>query len=282
MKSMHLFIWGVLATTITSINNSHAETAFSERFSLSLGASVTTFDSSLDLDAVNSIVDRPIDIEDDLKFDEEINLANFSAYWRFAPRHRILFDYLPADRTSSAKLSNDIYFDGDTISAGADTKANYDTTIYDLSYLYSIYQSEDLEMGAGVGLYWMQIDLSISASGFISSESQGRGGKAFNANYKNSGDVDVPLPTLNGFVSYRVLPSWYLKGNIQYFDLSLDSFYGHMTSVSLSSEYYFTQYWGLGASISMLDLDIQSDISFFRGDLAWAYQGASLYLTAKY
>ncbi len=124
-----------------------------DTYRISLGTSVSNFDTNIELNSKEFAQGIGIDFEDDLDFDEQVTSGWLGGYWRFANRHRISFSYSPYKRTARHTLDTDIRINDQTIEAGALVKSNLKTSIYDINYMYSFYQSSDWEISLTGGIY---------------------------------------------------------------------------------------------------------------------------------
>ncbi|MGD9309962.1 MAG: hypothetical protein PVG51_12515, partial [Desulfosarcina sp.] len=52
-----------------------------------------------------------------------------------------------------------------TIEAGTDVEAFFDLDIYELSYSYTFFQDERIDLAVGLGFYIMPIDFGLRATG---------------------------------------------------------------------------------------------------------------------
>ncbi len=265
--------------------NSSAMAGKDTRFQLNLGSSINTFDSDLRTDSKIEGFNKsiPIDMEKDLNFDEDVKINWLSGYWRFASRHRIRFEYLPISRSSSGNITQDIDFNGSTIKAGAQVSTDFDTYIYDVNYIYSVYQGDKLEVGLTAGLYWMDVDIDIKAQGNvdIADEAQSQVIE-FYEEYSDSVSVDAPVPLFGIGLSYAITPRWGVNAGARYLDVDIGDYEGRVVSLLASTDYFFTKHFGTGLSVGTFDMQIEGEGRDLKGTIDWAYDGAQAYLSIAY
>jgi hypothetical protein len=78
-------------------------------------------------------------------------------------------------RDGSRHIGQDIIFEDENgnpvvIEAGTQVDSFFDLDIYELTYSYSFFQDERLDLAAGFGFYVMPIDLGLRAGGLIEAE----------------------------------------------------------------------------------------------------------------
>ena len=195
-----------------------------DKFRLSLGSSVNDFNSEVRVDSKNLPAALPINLEDDLKFDDNVDIEWLAGYYRFSDKHRVSFEILPISRSAKATLTDDIEFEDDIIKAGAFVKSDFDTTIYDINYVYSFYQSDKWELGVTAGLYWMDVEIALEATGDIQVRTrEGDGDISFQDDYKESERAHAPLPLFGLSANYRLAPNWEVGAGFRYLDRTCPS-----------------------------------------------------------
>ncbi|ARN75962.1 outer membrane beta-barrel protein [Oceanicoccus sagamiensis] len=254
-----------------------------DRFRLSLGSSVNDFNSEIRVDSKNLPAALPINLEKDLKFDDSVDIDWLAGYWRFSDKHRIQFEILPITRSARATLEDDIEFEDDIIKAGAFVKSDFDTTIYDINYMYSFYKTDKWELGATAGLYWMDVEVELEAAGDIQVRTRdGDGDISFQDDYKESEQAHAPLPLFGLSATYKILPNWEVGTGFRILDIEIGDYSGTFISFIASTNYFFSEHLGVGFSIGDFDLDVEADGSDYRGKFEWSYEGAQAYLSMRY
>lgn len=272
------------ATLLMTVNTLAGTGAFNERFRMSAGSSINTFDSDLQLNSKTRKNNASISLEDDLKYNEDVSINFGRLYWRVADKHRISVEHLPLKRSTNARIDEDIDFEDDTILAGATIDSDFDTYITDINYIYSVYKSPKLEVGISGGIYWMDLDFSIGANGFIENSS---GEVEFDEDYNNSADFGAPVPLLGVYVDYALTQNWFVGGGARYFTIPTVEFGGteydgQIISLEIYTEYYVLKHLGLGTAVGYFDLSASAEGGSFRGDVDWGYSGIQAFVALKY
>lgn len=251
-----------------------------ETWFLSAGRSATSFNSEFKVNSLDDSVDKAVDLEDDLGYDNNVTAYWLAGFWRYSENHRIHITYLPIRRSTKATLTEDINIGDSIIKADAFASSNSRSNIYDIDYLYSFYKRPSIDLAFSVGLYWLQTRLELSAAGQIVIDDTEE--PEFQENYKTHQKLNAPMPLLGFTASYEITPSWRIHGAARYLHASLDNIEGRLISLSFKTDYFFTHNWGLGMAITAFDLDVEHEGLVFNNNFSWNYEGAQAYFTFKY
>lgn len=257
-----------------------AWSALDETYQLTIGASISDYDSKISINSRDDSIDKEIDIEDVLGLDNEVRLGWIKGVWRMGNRHRLSLIYLPIKRTSTITTSNDIDVDGNVIKAGAFLGTSVSTHVFDIEYIYSFFKRPDLELGITGGLYWMNSLVEVTAAGEIILEGDDK--PEFRTDYEANQRLIAPLPLLGMAAVYEINPQWRAKVNARYFDITIGDIDGRILSLTLASEYYFTKHLGLGASFASFDLSVRQNGVVFINTLQYQYNGLQAFLVMKF
>lgn len=257
-----------------------AWSALDETYQLTIGTSVSDYDSKIRINSRDDSIDKEIDFEDVLGLDNKVRLSWIKGVWHMGARHTLNLIYLPISRSSSITSSNDIDVGGNVIKAGASFATSVNTHVFDIEYIYSFYQRPDLEIGVTGGLYWMNSLVEVAAAGEIILE--GEDLPEFRTDYQANQRLIAPLPLLGIAAIYEINPQWRAKVNARYFDVTIGDIDGRILSLTLGTEYYFTKRLGLGASIASFDLSVQQNGVVFINSLQYEYVGLQAFMVMKF
>lgn len=253
---------------------------FDERYSLTVGGSLTEFDTKLRINSRDESIDNEIDIEDELGFDSEVRLGWINGKWRIADRHRLSVLYIPIRRTTELTTSNDIDVGGNTIKAGAFLDSSVKTHVFDIEYIYSFFKHPDIEIGFTAGIYWMNSLAELTAAGEIVFE--GEDVPEFRSDYEASQRLIAPLPLIGFTAGYELNPQWIATASARYLDVTISDIDGRILNLNLSTEYYFTKHVGAGVSLALFDVSVRHNGVVFYNTLTYEYSGLQAYLAFKY
>lgn len=254
--------------------------AFDERYEMSVGGSVTTFDTKIRINSRDNSIDNEIDFEDGLGFDNKVRLGWINGKWRMADRHRLSLLYVPIKRTSTFTTTSDLNVDGNVIKSGAFVSASVKTHVFDIEYIYSFLKRPAWEIGFSAGVYWMNSLAEVAAAGEIIIE--GSDQAEFRADYEANQRLIAPLPLIGFSASYAFNPKWNAHATARYLDVTINNIEGRIMNLNLSTEYYFTKHMGAGAGLTAFDISVRQNGVVLLNSLTYEYSGLQAYLTFKY
>ena len=251
---------------------------FNEKIQISLGRSITTFDTDLAINTKDNSIDKNIDLEDDLNFDQQVQSSWFRASYRLSNRHRLRFTYTPIRRTAQAESQKDLNIEDYIIKAGATLDSKTRSEIYDVDYVYSFYKRPDLELGMSGGIYWYATNSEIVANGEIVLENNET---QVLQTYKTKQKFYAPLPLLGMTASYELNSQWKIHSAARYLYVSIANITGRITSAAASADYYINDNWGIGFALSAFTLDATREGLVVDNGLRWSHSGAQFYIVYK-
>lgn len=278
MKPLRCLLPSTLLTLLPMVS-SDALALGDETFTLVVGGSLSQFNSEIMVNGKVRDNNARIDLEDDLDLDEDIDFVVAKAVWRFYDRHRISVEYNPFSRKSQVTLDEDLEFEDNVIHAGGDVSTESRFRIFDINYIYSFYQTPELEIGVSGGIYWVDFTFETNASAFIEDEN---GTLEYDDSYSNSVKSDLPLPLLGVYLNYQLAKNWELYSGLRYFDAEFDAYNGSIVNLVAGIDYSLMDHLAVGLSVASFDLKAGADENNFNGELGWEYSGAQLYLKLQY
>lgn len=202
---------------------------FAERFRIYVHAYFPNLDTEVRLDSQSGLIGTTISFEQNLGLSDTESIPAAGFGWRFAKRHRLRFDFFELNRSGSSVTTSEIRF-GDTVfQADLPISSFMDTSVYSLSYAYSVLFNERAEIGLLAGLSVQDIAVGIKGTlvpGLLEEET----------------GVTAPLPTFGVTGMYALNEQWALKANVAYFALELsfdddENLGGELINVEAAVEY---------------------------------------------
>ncbi|MBE9560210.1 MAG: hypothetical protein IMF15_05440 [Proteobacteria bacterium] len=256
------------------------QAAFDERYQLTIGGSVTDYDSKISINSRDDSVDKEIDLEDVLGLDTTVRLGWVRGSWRMADRHRLSLLYMPIKRTSLVTSQKDIDIDGNIIKSGASIGVEANTHTFDIEYIYSFYKTPEAEVGVTGGIYWMNSLVEVSAAGEVVLE--GSDQAEFRTDYQSNQRVVAPLPLIGVKAAYEFNQQWRARVSARYLDLTVGDIEGRILNLNLVAEYYFNNNLGLGASLTTFNVSVRQNGVVFINTLTYQYNAVQAFLVLKY
>jgi hypothetical protein len=172
-------------------------------------------------------------------------------------------------------ISEDILWDGKTISAGASVDSFFNMDIYKINYVYSFYHNEKVELALTAGLHITSLDLGLGAQGNI----DGVPGQK----YSSGEAVTVPLPVFGFKGEYTIIDKeLFVNYKAEYFYIEFDDYEGSLLSTAINLEYRFMENIGVGTGFNVNKILVQMDDGSKKFEAENTLAGVMLYLTYIY
>lgn len=229
-----------------------------DKFRLTAGSlSVLRYESTTSLTSADVGLGIAFSPEDSLGWDSDQTVFRLDGRYRFNPSHSLSFSLYRISVDGVQSLIEEIdWIDREgnpiTIPVGASVSSGLNYDILKLSYLWTYYSNEKLELTVGAGLHvtWLAVDIEAETT------SSGIGAE--------KADSTLPLPVLAIGLDYNVSSklSWYLKSEM--FAISLGDWHGVYSDTQFGTEYRAFENVGFGIGLGTSSLDIDEDIGRAR------------------
>jgi hypothetical protein len=258
----------------SSVLANEESTVGKDKFRLNVGGFLPAIDSALTITSKNLDLGTRVDLENDLGFDENVNVFQVSGYWRFAKRHRLLAGYYTFDRDASKTLTEQIQIGDKLFDVGASVYSNWEIDFFQVSYAYSFIQTQKWEVSGSLGLYYLDTAINLRGQGSISN---GEGGWIIAGQVSEEESVGLPIPIFGLAAEYHISPKWRAKVGGRYFTLSIDEWSGHILEATAALEFLFHKNFGIGTGYSYFDLEVERDREARVSDLTYTYSAVQIY-----
>jgi hypothetical protein len=245
-----------------------------KKFNVDAAALIANIDTNLNLGAKGFGV--KVDVEDFFGMDTTNSIFKLKGFWRFTDnlRHRLGFEYSSYRRDGYRTILEDFTIEDDngnqiTIPAGTQVNSYFDLDIYKISYSYSFFQDDRIDLAAGIGVYWMPIDIGVNSKGLI--------------RVNETEKFDAPLPTVALRADFAITPKWFLRSSLELFYLEIQQFKGSIYQSTVALEYLPWKHVGFGFAFDTFNLHIEANGEDypeidFRGELDFNITGLLLYM----
>jgi len=273
-------ILGILVFLVLTPVSSQAEDWIkqgNETFTLGLGAFLPAFDTILRVDNQTVGAGDSIDLENDLGLKEDQTVFWVGGTWRFADRHRLGVSYFSFERDASATALRDLTIGDEVYPVGASLDTKFGLTIAPVFYAYSFIKNQRHELAGSFGFHWFALDFEVQGSASLP-----EGDADANASAK----ADVPLPLFGLRYDYYVNQRWTTSVHGEVFALDITDeafrFSGSLYNIRLSTDYWVTNNFGIGAAVSWFDIDAKIDDSEWKGEIEYNYFGPQIYIQTRF
>ncbi len=244
-----------------------AEEKLPDKFSLRLGGyNVRNANTIARLDANNAPVGAYVDFNETLGGESTATVVRLDGLYRFNAHHGLDFSWYDLKFTGSRAVARDIEWGGQTYPVGAQVDSLLQFNVYKLSYQYSLFHNEEVELGALFGFHVMRVSAGIS------------GTSTTGTNESQSQAVTAPLPVWGLFAEYKFTPRFSAFYNYQFFFMNYeDKVSGGLQDFLFGLEYRLFRNFALGAAYNRfaLHLKAKGDTTTLYLDSSW--NGGMLY-----
>ncbi len=248
-----------------------------ERFTFGLGWVLNAFGTNLRVDNSTLGQGSDVDLKNDLGVDKEQSSFWTSAEWRFAPHHRIGFNYSQFKLSGTKTVTRDLQIGDQIYPAGATVSSELKIQIIPITYSYSFIKSDRHELAGTVGLNWSRVSFKAHGSASLS---------GLDASNDVTADADLPLPLFGLRYDHHFSQQWSTGLQVGYFTLKYGSdtlnVEGEIWSARAEAEYRFSKHFGLGMAIDGLELNVDASQGSWQGTIKYRYWGPQLYMKARF
>lgn len=197
-----------------------------DRIRVSLGAIRTSSSTTLQVDSSTGLPGTVIDGENQFGLDGSDIEPKFQVMVRAGERNRLRFDYFTLDRTGNAIVAEPIVFRDAVLQPGNPLQSLLNLRLFTITYGYSFWRSEKLEIAATLGI----TTVDISAQAKVQTD-------AVHVNQLEN--VAGPYPTPGIDATWVASKRFYFDGRIQYLDVHVDHLDGSLGFFELDALYRF-------------------------------------------
>ena len=245
-----------------------------ERFSVSLGGFGAVSNSDVRIGTNVAGIGVDVDVEEALNVSSSQSAVRLEALWRIGQkrRHRVGLSVFEFRRNGSAVAGTDITIGEIEIQQGDSVKTTYNTGIIKADYAYSFFMDDRFNLAVSGGIFFMPIELGISASG-VGSETT---------------SITAPLPTFGLSADFALSPKWILKQRLELFYLEIGDYRGAILDTNVMLEWNVWEHWGFGAGFDSFRVQVEARDEDeipgvdFVGSIKWSYTGLMLYVKYRF
>lgn len=264
-----LFFWPV---PLKAAYDSAGDDTWS-RAGLSLGGYLVALDSEVNFGLRG--FQGNINVEEALDLDVSTMVFRADGFVRFTPnlRHRLDLGWYSLRREGRRRLTEDITIDDTTYPAGTTVNSTYNFDICRVTYSYSFFQDDRMDLAAGIGAYIAPTMFEIRSTGGV----EGSESESFTA----------PLPVVELRGDFAVTPKLFLRSRIDVFYLKLGNYEGGITNLNVAMEYRFFKHLSTGVGFETFNFKVQTENSSYPprnllGEVSYRNVGLTLYLKAQF
>ncbi|MDF1884502.1 hypothetical protein JHD49_11175 [Sulfurimonas sp. SAG-AH-194-C21] len=248
----------------------------SDKWKINVGGMfVTNFETEMNLSPKNLPIGVKINTKDQLGMENDTGVFRLDGYYRFTDTQSIDISYFSVRSDGGREITQDIEWDGDTISAGAKIQSYFDMDVYKINYAYSFYHTKKVELALTAGLHITTIDLGLGAVGVVNGTPT--------ETYSSNSSTTIPLPVIGFKGEYTIIDKClFVTYKTDYFFLDYDGLTGSLISSALNLEYRFVDNVGVGVGYNANRIYLKSDDGDRKLEISNDLSGAQVYFTYIY
>jgi hypothetical protein len=225
-----------------------------DRVRVSLGIMDLSNSTTLQVDSTTGLPGTVINAESQLGLDKSDIEPKFQFMVRAGERSRLFFDYFTLDRSGDAVVTEPLVFRDSVLQVGDPVQSQLNVRVLSLTYGYSFWHSEKLEIAGTIGAS------SVDISAQVKVQTAAR-------HVNQMDDVAGPFPTPGIDATWVVSKRFYLDALAQYLDLHFDHLTGSLGFFEFDALYRFRPNvsfaLGYGQIKTHLDSTQNSSAGFF-------------------
>lgn len=186
-----------------------------DRVRVSLGAMHLSSATTIRADSTTGVPGTVVNGEDVLGLDKSDYEPKFQVMLRAGERNRLWLDYVTLDRSGDTVVQQPISFRDVVFQPGEPLQSELDLRILSLTYGYSFWHGEKVELAATLGVSAVE----ITAQAKVATQ-------AVHANQTE--DAAGPFPTPGLAATWAISKHFYLDGRVQYLNLHINDLDGSL------------------------------------------------------
>jgi hypothetical protein len=258
-----------------------ADTFGEDTITIRLGGYFSDFDTNVRLSGPNG--GDEVNLEDTLGLDSAQTVFRGGLAWRFAPRHRLVVEYLDFQRNSTGTAENSFTVDTKDgtyeFGAGATLETDFDWRLVPVTYTYSFFKTKNLEVAGSVGVHWFKANIGFEGAATVTPPG---GSPQQVASAAEAESASGPLPVFGLRAGYALSKDWIISAQAGWFGLDYDNYSGELWDLGVATEYWFSNNFGAGLGYSYYAIDIAVDNGAFETAADYTYNGLNAYIAVRY
>jgi opacity protein-like surface antigen len=248
----------------------------SDRFTIGLGGYWPDVSGEFSIDDPDGGDGTDIDFQDDAGLDDNETLPAFGLVWRVSNNTRIQGEYFSLDQSGTKRVDRTLHIGDREFDVGASIATDMNIDIVRAFFGYSFVKNDTTELGAGLGLHYFDLDISVAGKADIEESAD------ISAERSIIDDWAI-LPNIGGYANYAFSPKWIVGGRVDWISANINDFDGTLWNVEAHVQYQIFDHFGVGLAYRYLDLELAEE-NRAKGD--WEaeleYSGPLLFFTANF
>lgn len=199
-----------------------------DRVRVSLGAMHVSSSTTLRADSTTGVEGTVVNGEDQFGLDKSDYEPKFEVMVRAGTRNRLWLNYFTLDRDGSTVVQEPIVFRNVVLQPGEPLQSSLDLRLLSLTYGYSFWHGEKLELAATLGVTSVEINAQAKVATAL-------------VHVNETETAAGPFPTPGLAATWAVSKHFYLDGRVQYLNLHISDLDGSLGMGELNLGYRVQQ-----------------------------------------
>lgn len=234
------------------------------RFSIKFGYVYAFLDTRVSFELPHGNLNSTLSLEQNLGLPGNSTFFTGAFLYRITPRSGIYAQYYGINRSESTQTDQDYVFLRDTIPAGTNVKAHFNTQVISAGYLLSVLRDPNAFLGFYFNLYFMFLETGVKSDvGSISPDVK----------------LAAPLPNVGILASFRLTKWLNLNGGVGFFSLHTSDFGGSLYNFDISLMAKPFHFMGISLSYQEFDVNVEFPSDNINTIIDYNFRGPAIGLT---
>jgi hypothetical protein len=226
-----------------------------------------TVKTTLRVDSTSGTLGTPVSGETDLGFKGRLEQGRIELMIRMRSRSKLRVDYFETDRSGDQVLTRQILFGNQLFLTGDRATSSEDWRNFSLTYTYSFFRNEYLEIGTGLALHLLEADARSKVSARqLQQEVSGSGA----------------FPTIPLDLAWRISRRFAFTARGQYLHAAVNGFEGALGEYHGDFQYRWKPNFSLGAGYTIMQSSIVVNNATFPGEFRLNVRGPEAFFRVSF
>jgi hypothetical protein len=240
-----------------------------DRVRVSLGGMHVSSSTTIRADSTTGVTGTVINGEDQFGLDKSDYEPKFEVMVRAGTRNRLWFNYFTLDREGSTIVQEPISFRDVVLQQGEPLQSELDLRVLSITYGYSFWHSEKVELAATLAISSIQ----INAQAKVATEQ---------VHVNETETAAGPFPTPGIAATWSVSKHFYLDGRVQYLNLHINDLDGSLGMGELNAVYRFHPNVAFAVGYTEIKAHVDSTKSSDSGLFNFNSKGPQLFVRVSF
>jgi hypothetical protein len=204
-----------------------------------------------------------VNAENDLGLPHRERQGVVDFMFRLRDRNKVRVGYFETKRSGSQVLANDVVFGNQTFPAGELAQTSFDLEQFNITYTYSFIRNDRFEVGSGLALYFLQLDVI---------------GQVPAKNLRQEVTTGTPFPALPLDLTWCISSRWAATAQAAYLKVNTHDLGGWYLDTRADIQYRWVPNFAVGAGYASIRTDLTHRNGSFPGVVNMTIKGPQVFV----